>query len=515
MAVGDQLYSATGQPEIEMPFALKALSLQPSLTQLAAVNMTRYANTMFKGGYLDVADGATGRLSGLKRSLGRRTGAYVGDVMQSADQQAFGRTVFGKYASKKLKPAAMNNLNPLGMGRFDSVARLTGLAGKGRAYTPFQGVSTLVDMAFGSNKLPKSLRQAADALPTITGQDPLYAGGVFGRISTMNRIDDYQKAVAKAERIRAAGGGATRSEARVLRRGARASQKLSAVEQNIVKVGRQSAQALQDIAGTRNITAPLVGNITIPNAPAASNAVKMGVQSVDAIQAGGRISAVSNMTVGRVSNAITTNYGIFALGAGSEAGFSDDVLKRVGKSIETALERSGKGINAAGIMGELDDVGKATRAYMSGMTGASEYADDAVRLLRSGNVKAIRSATGKLAYEAFQRGEKGLAAKLGGQYLGTYGKVAGKAFNAFGWATLSYDVGKGLGNLTMGGVNTLKDAVKSFQGSINKPLFGAGFKDNEVASTSRARGVMAIQNSRLNARSMLGSEAGMLAAHFG
>jgi hypothetical protein len=46
-------------------------------------------------------------------------------------------------------------------------------------------------------------------------------------------------------------------------------------------------------------------------------------------------------------------------------------------------------------------------------------------------------------------------------------------------------------------------------------MFGTGFKDNEVAATSRARGVMAIQNSRLNARSLLGSEASMMAAHFG
>jgi hypothetical protein len=53
------------------------------------------------------------------------------------------------------------------------------------------------------------------------------------------------------------------------------------------------------------------------------------------------------------------------------------------------------------------------------------------------------------------------------------------------------------------------------KGTINKPLFGMGYKDTEVAATSRARGVMAIQNSQLNARSALGSEASMMAAHFG
>ena len=66
-----------------------------------------------------------------------------------------------------------------------------------------------------------------------------------------------------------------------------------------------------------------------------------------------------------------------------------------------------------------------------------------------------------------------------------------------------------------GGAKFARDAMKSIQGSINKPAFGMGFKDNEVAATSRARGVMAIQNSRLNARSSLGTEGAMMAARFG
>ena len=82
-------------------------------------------------------------------------------------------------------------------------------------------------------------------------------------------------------------------------------------------------------------------------------------------------------------------------------------------------------------------------------------------------------------------------------------------------AQLMYDIGKGVGKIAVGGMNFAKDAIKSMQGSINKPMFGTGFKDNEVAATSRSRGVMAIQNSRLNARSLLGSEAGMMASHFG
>ena len=60
-----------------------------------------------------------------------------------------------------------------------------------------------------------------------------------------------------------------------------------------------------------------------------------------------------------------------------------------------------------------------------------------------------------------------------------------------------------------------KDAIISAKGSIDKPVMGMGYKDTAVAATSRSRGVMAISNSRLNARSVLGSEASQMFAHFG
>ena len=93
--------------------------------------------------------------------------------------------------------------------------------------------------------------------------------------------------------------------------------------------------------------------------------------------------------------------------------------------------------------------------------------------------------------------------------------VALRTANVLGTASLAYDLGKMAGEVVVSGINLARDAYKSVQGSINKPAFGMGYQDTEAAATSRARGVMAIQNSRLNARSVLGSEAGMMAAHFG
>ena len=117
-------------------------------------------------------------------------------------------------------------------------------------------------------------------------------------------------------------------------------------------------------------------------------------------------------------------------------------------------------------------------------------------------------------------GRKGVfeaaSTKAGAKVLAT--RAIGMALpgiNLVMMASLVYDLGQMAGEVIKSGINLAKDANKSLQGSINKPLFGMGYKDTEAAATSRARGVMAIQNSRLNARSMLGSEAAMMAAHYG
>ena len=107
--------------------------------------------------------------------------------------------------------------------------------------------------------------------------------------------------------------------------------------------------------------------------------------------------------------------------------------------------------------------------------------------------------------------------KEGAKLVGARVGVAALNFaNPILTAAAVYDISKMAATAVIGGgARFARDAMKSMQGSINKPAFGMGYVDNEVAATSRARGVSAIQNSRLNARSALGSEAGMMASHFG
>jgi hypothetical protein len=119
---------------------------------------------------------------------------------------------------------------------------------------------------------------------------------------------------------------------------------------------------------------------------------------------------------------------------------------------------------------------------------------------------------GKLALE---KGGQKIAAKLGAAMALQAVPIAGQVVGALMLADMVVDIGKLGMEGVKSGIDFAKDAVKSYRGSIDKGVMGMGYRDNTVAATSRQRGVMAIQNSRLNARSVLGSEAGAMHAHFG
>jgi hypothetical protein len=159
-----------------------------------------------------------------------------------------------------------------------------------------------------------------------------------------------------------------------------------------------------------------------------------------------------------------------------------------------SLDRTGK----AGL--GIDDAGRLTGRF------ASTYEGKAAQALEQGVFKTL----------GVKRTMQAATTKQGAMVLGARtAAMAIPGLNLIATASLVYDLGKMGGEVVKSGINLAKDAVKSMKGSIDKPMFGMGYKDNEVAATSRARGVAAIQNSRLNARSALGSEGAMMASHFG
>lgn len=190
------------------------------------------------------------------------------------------------------------------------------------------------------------------------------------------------------------------------------------------------------------------------------------------------------------------------------------------------------------------------RGFMSGMRAAYSAPVEAVE--RAGAKYAARAgvdATGKALADAAINRAGTAAAKVAGkeiaegvgakaiQWAGT--KLAAKfalragVTGASGPAApfvgaamaawTAYDLAKMGGTLVTEGtkmmVQTAQDGIRSLQGGINKaPMSGYngwGYVDTAAAATSRARGVQAIQNSRLNARSVLGAEAPLMSQYFG
>lgn len=213
----------------------------------------------------------------------------------------------------------------------------------------------------------------------------------------------------------------------------------------------------------------------------------------------------------------------------------------MGKAV---TKEAGAGVGQVGVRGNLlasSLAGAGTRkmaGYARGAMGygraaAYEGLDDTAkkgaRLAEKQFLAAFRSAglgNRTAAYTAMQAGNlygtigaKGIAQMAtsgGAKVLAARGAaLAVPGLNVLATASLVYDLGKMAGEVVKSGINLARDADKSIRGSIHKPMFGMGYVDTEAAATSRARGVMAIQNSRLNARSMLGSEAAMMAAHYG
>lgn len=161
-----------------------------------------------------------------------------------------------------------------------------------------------------------------------------------------------------------------------------------------------------------------------------------------------------------------------------------------------------------------------SNATSRGYQRAAKYASDlglnqgytARQALSSG----VRSAAGRGAGKGATLATRGkLLGKSASLAAGKAAPLLSRFAGPIGVALTVYDVAK-FGVKTAGRtVNAAFAAVKSFTGDSFAQPFSTNFRDNEVSATSRQRGVAAIQNSRLNARSILGNEAAAMARHFG
>jgi len=485
----------------------------PGVTTAALFNARRYAKTLEKGGRFDVAAGTTGRK--LKRA--KKYGALVGDRLAAPDPSQFigggRRGPLGAYARRRirqgktplLRASRVNNLtaNLGAVNRFTSLGALAGDAS--RAYTPMQAVPGIMGFLTKSKRFNERVGLGADF---NSAEQKAYSGGVLGRIAAINRVNTLDSIIAR-------GAGTSRfSQARHAKAVA-AKEKIVAnalkvanignpIEELARRAGREAVTRVTDVAraaGGAGARVPI--DVTVRAARAARiSAVASATADVTAARTTMATQSTAkfiagDMTVGVLSNRITSFFG----GATNYMNAS-----------ATQKRTFGHALRAAGFSDR--EARRAFRDFSGSDTRAAKYVGGFRREL-AGGIKQLQIG----AKAALNTGAAtnmrlaGLRVFGSGVVKGTGAFMPG--LNVLATGQLIYDLAKGAGKIAVKGVNFAKDAVKSMQGTINKPMFGSGFKDNEVAATSRSRGVMAIQNSRLNARSLLGSEASMLAAHFG
>lgn len=464
----------------QSPLFMRMAENMPAISHTMAWNVRRFENTMFKGGFLD-RDALSTRAGRAARQTKRaaKYGSFIGNSTAPASARAFSFSKFrGASAAAAgktpfIKQSIKTNVGSIRSARrVASVSGLSGMGDKTGLYTPFQGARML---GMGLEKV--GLRGVLESKGIIDAStEDLMAGGVLGRMSTMQKTFGLESKAYKLEKKIASrtSGRFERTLGRVDKsRLGRVNKKLAGLDKNIVRL--------------TNINSTLAPGVLGPPAPTAA------VGSV------GRLRAISNTQGGIFSRSITEGLGV----AMTPWDFLD--TKGGGKLLQAATDAFGGNATKASEFlsktGSVDDLGR--------------FGDKIARKGPLGKILPKKSNIRVLAKMADDIGESGAARVLRGQLYKKGGAFALRSASIVGNVALVYDLGKLAGKGVMAGGNFAKDAVKSMQGSMNKPLFGMGYRDNEVAATSRARGVAAIQNSRLNARSMLGSEAGMMAAHFG
>lgn len=483
----------------------------------------RSQNTLMYGG---IGDDVGRFRQALRRGKGKFSnysrGSLVPDVTRGPNQFVGGTNIFGRptrrgqrLLAKQLAVDPATGAMGGKMSMFKSF-RKNNLSLDPRRFFRKHGLSEYL-AGPGRNYYAPNSGGFLESIGNIGAKDnPRFSGGMLGRMG----------ALAKTER-------------RVARRGAGAAAKM---DLNLARIGYFNAPAgsLASTVRTGVVTANIsphagrafsgiVAPTTVQTAsaisttPTALGSLVNKAAAGDALTIGERRYLMTQGIRGRYSKTLMT--GMLTSGGGTEmitglgsAGMKTfgsgsiqmtETAERLIRPISTALAKDGganramnmalsRGINpqmhlAASLAPEM-------ATYRTGLM-ATEIAEKG--LIKTFGVKGASKF-------AMQTG----SARVGLAVAGEAALAAVPGLNLIFAADMAYQLAKLGGMAVKGAINFGKDAMKSMQGNINGGMFGT-YKDDEVRATSRARGVMAIQNSRLNARSLLGSEGAMMAAHFG
>ena len=477
--------------EQQTPLAFRMMEHIPGIGASIGFGMMRGSNTMMYGGFMD--DGA----SLLAKRRAKRYALMQGGSMSTPGAGGFyggvrgggilGRRARSAAAAEKapfLRSARLNNITarPRALSRFHSMSIFSGAEG---VYTPFAASSFL-----GNTKFGKSLVDRAGI--KLKEGEKAFGPGMFSGITAGVKVDALER--------------------RALKGSSSAAAKLAKVDNsigNLVRMnkptgllysggefGRIIPKSVGAKTGSRMI---LPAGQTLAMTPSNFNAVALGTFDAAAPMAtgAGNVGVRGNMMASSLTGAFTSygaGYARGSLGFGGVGGLTGRALEGAGAAESAFGKAFAKAFGTEGleIAGTKVIGAEAAKTFLRTTGGGSLFK----QLGTKGTMAIARSGgAGMLATRAAALAIPGL--------------------NLLATASLVYDLGKMGGELIKSGINFARDANRSLQGSIAKPAFGMGYKDTEAAATSRARGVMAIQNSRLNARSMLGTEGAMMAAHYG
>lgn len=392
-------------------------------------------------------------------------------------------------------------------------------------------------MEYGGGKGPlgmMSFRKAAwQAGRNVRGSNTILGGGYgeVGEVNKLKNVFDAQKYnPRRAMRYRSA-------EEMIEKRGSHVA---SALEKGASKEGI-IGQVSRRVGGVQEVDGQMVSRF---------HEGLIGGQMYPRLQAAGRLTRSSEFTaetaghVGQfidranpqLAEALRTKTTIPNPMHGGEPTMDIGVGAPVfesGDEAAMALRMSGRSAMAQSI-GGYASVGKEMPERLAEVAGERFLAKRASGELSTAAVKqlgmgVLKKGTADVAMEAGEKIAVETGLKAGATMLAERGAVmaANLAEGPVGWAIdvgmlawTAFDIMKIGGQLVKQAiinpaVKAVKEGYRSFVGQAYKSPFGMGYVDNEVAATSRARGVQAIQNSRLNARSLLGSEGSMMYAHFG
>jgi len=434
------------------PLAMRMMEHMPGITASIGFSTRRGANTLIRGGYLDDVSGIRGA---------RRAAKYGSFAPDALEPTSIGRSSFAfgrrRFSSDAAAAASGKNMFIKASAlnntpRIKNINRFHSLS----VFTAKEGKGGLYTFAQGHRLLNKlsfsGLREAAGIADDVA----MFGPGTLSAITAGTRLD---------------------------RLGSRAN--LAQLELNVKRLATANNPALLRANPATLSAAAFGGAAPAPSTSFIDDSMKI-------LRAGGpEARGVSGNLMASAMAGPGTQYlaGYFrgAQGFASAAGLEGKALMGAQKAVSNMVTALG----TEGIKG--------VSTKFVGEAGAKALLEGSVlkQLGTKGTFKALTTGAG-----AKVLGARAAALAIPGLQV-----VAA--------ASLVYDLSKMGGEIIKSGINLARDANKSLQGSINKPMFGMGYQDTELAATSRARGVMAIQNSRLNARSVLGSEAAMMAAHFG